>query len=99
MKIALNKACILAFICFILVACGKPAEGYVVSKDYEEAYSYMWMMPMYTGSGRISYIPMMRHCPERYILVVDDEEKVREINVSKEIYESYEIGDYYNDKE
>lgn len=74
-------------------------QGTIVDKKYNEAYTSTTYTTTWTGKCMIS-IPMTRYNPENYNIKIQKEEdgETKEcwVQITKEEYEKYKIGDYYN---
>lgn len=73
-------------------------EGTIVSKYYEKSY----MTTYYIMSGKIM-IPQQMYYPESWNFKlqkeIDGKVKTISIEVSEEIYNQYNVGDYFRDEE
>lgn len=68
-------------------------EGKVIDKSYED--KYVFMMPMYIN-GTTMFIPIEQ--PEEYHITIEKYNEKRNIEVRKEEYEMFDIGDYYSEE-
>ena len=101
------KKIIGALICFLLVVylCGCSnviTEGEVYEKEYREEYTTIMMLPMVISNGKsttTTMVPYFIHYPERYVIFIkayqDEEWKTEDFYVSKEVYDSTNIGDMF----
>jgi hypothetical protein len=101
------KKIIGALICILLVVslCGCSnaiTEGEVYEKEYREAHTTVMMLPLVISNGKTTTTTMMPyfvHYPDRYVIFIkayqDEEWKTEDFYVSKEIYESINIGDMF----
>ena len=101
------KKIIGALICLLLVVslCGCSnaiAQGEVYEKEYREAYTTVMMFPLVISSGKtttITTIPFFVHYPDRYVVFIkayqDEEWKTEDFYVSKEVFDSINIGDMF----
>lgn len=102
----MKKAISLA-LCLIMtiMLCGcenKITEGEVYGKEYREAYTTVMPYPMVIYNGHTTttmIIPYTVHYPERYVIhikaFVDDEWVTEDFYVSKEVYDSINVGDMF----
>ena len=101
------KKMICAVICIILIfsLCGCSnaiAEGEVYKKEYRAAHTRVRMMPLTVFNGKTSsttMIPYVVRYPDRYVVFIkayQNEKWVTEdFYVSKEVYDSIDIGDMF----
>ena len=101
------KRIISALICILLVVslCGCSntiTEGEVYEKEYREAYTTVMMQPLVISNGKTTttkMIPYFVRYPDRYVIFIkayqDEEWKTEDFYVSKEIYDSINIGDMF----
>ena len=101
------KKIIGALICLLLVVslCGcsnEITEGEVYEKEYREAHTTVMMLPLVISNGKTTkttMIPFLVHYPDRYVIFIkayqDKEWKTEDFYVSKEIYDSINIGDMF----
>ena len=101
------KKIICALICILLVVslCGcsnSITEGEVYKKEYREAYTTVMMLPLVISNGKTittTMIPYSVHYPDRYVVFIkayqDEEWKTEDFYVSKEVYDSINIGDMF----
>lgn len=73
-------------------------EGVIIDKQYEPAYTYTTYTNNYVGNSTIR-IPQQNYVSERYRVKIQKEIEGKEksiwINITKEEYEKYKIGEYY----
>jgi len=80
---------------FTLISCGeskedyKIYEGYIVDKIYEPARTYTTVV----STGKTT-VPIVRHVPEKYYIVIYKNETISKHQVSKEFYTNFEVGSY-----
>ena len=101
------KKLIVALICLLLVAslCGCSntiTEGEVYEKEYREEYTTVMMLPLVISNGKTTstiMVPYFIRYPDRYVIFIkayqDDEWKTEDFYVSKEVYDSINIGDMF----
>lgn len=101
------KKIIGALICLLLVVslCGCSnviTEGEVYKKEYREEYTTVIMLPLVISNGKSStttMIPYIVRYPDRYVIFVkayqDEEWKTEDFYVSKEVYDSINVGDMF----
>ena len=101
------KKVIGALICLLLVVslCGCSnviTEGEVYEKEYREEYTAVMMLPLVISNGKSStttMIPYIVRYPDRYVIFIkayqDEEWKTEDFYVSKEVYDSINIGDMF----
>lgn len=101
------KKIIGALICLLLVVslCGCSnviTEGEVYEKEYREEYTAVVMLPWVISNGKSStktMIPYIVRYPDRYVIFIkayqDEEWKTEDFYVSKEVYDSINIGDMF----
>ena len=101
------KKIIGALICLLLVVslCGCSnviTEGEVYEKEYREEYTAVVMLPLAISNGKsstITMIPYIVRYPDRYVIFIkayqDEEWKTEDFYVSKEVYDSINIGDMF----
>lgn len=101
------KKVIGALICLLLVVslCGCSnviTEGEVYEKEYREEYTAVVMLPLVISNGKsstITMIPYIVRYPDRYVIFIkayqDEEWKTEDFYVSKEVYDSINIGDMF----
>ena len=101
------KKIIGALICILLVIslcdCSNAiTEGEVYEKEYREEYTTIMMLPMVISNGKsttTTIIPYFIHYPERYVIFIkayqEEEWKTEDFYVSKEVYDSTNIGDMF----
>lgn len=101
------KRIIGALICILLVVslCGCSnaiTEGEVYEKEYREAHTQVIVFPLIISNGKTSstiMIPYFVHYPDRYVIFIkayqDEEWKTEDFYVSKEVYDSINIGDMF----
>lgn len=101
------KKIICALICILLVVslCGcsnEITEGEVYKKEYREEYTTVMMLPLCISNGKTittTIIPYVVHYPDRYVIFIkayqDEEWKTEDFYVSKEVYDSINIGDMF----
>lgn len=76
----------------------KISEGVIYEKEYKPAYSYTWVQ--YIMSGKV-LVPIFHRedVPNRWYVYIYQEEgaekKTACWEVTKEEYDSYEVGDYF----
>ena len=74
--------------------------GKVVDKKYESESTYYTHSTQYVGSSSIS-VPEYHYSPEKFKLKLqkEEDEKIKEIwiEVPREEYENFKIGDYYGE--
>lgn len=74
-------------------------QGTIIDKKYNAPYTSTTYTTGHIGNSMVS-IPTTRHNPENYNIKIQKEEnnKTKEcwIQITKEEYEKYKIGDYYN---
>lgn len=99
----------IAIVCALLLsACAEPiTEGTIYDKEFTPAHveTYIFPQSMYiNGHVTIINIPRTSYKNDEYVLyicnMVDDDRKTNAFKVSKDVYDSYEIGDwftYYSD--
>lgn len=87
---------------FSLFGCSSITEGEVYEKEYREAYTRTQIMPLIISNGKTAtpiMIPYIVHYPERYVIhikaFVDDEWTTEDFYVSKEVYDSINVGDMF----
>lgn len=77
-----------------------PKVGTVVDKEYSSETSYYTYETIYSGNTSIS-VPEYHHEPAKWKLKLqkteDDKTKEIWIEVPREEYESFKIGDYYGE--
>lgn len=101
------KKIIGALICILLVVslCGCSnaiTEGEVYEKEYREAYTQVMVLPLIISNGKTTstiMVPYFVHYPDRYVIFIkayqDEEWKTEDFYVSKEVYDSINIGDMF----
>ncbi len=92
-----NKVFIIILILLLitcLFACkdSEPVQGIVVDKDEKLA----WNQPVVRFNGKFTYTTFIYH-PHRYVLYIDMDGKTVSVTVTNEVYETYNIGDYYSE--
>lgn len=81
---------------FILTGCSSYGDikGTVIKKEHKEAYHYT----SFVKSGKV-LVPISHNIPEQYKIeiskVENDETKTKWVNITKEKYETIQIGDWY----
>lgn len=97
-------AVLVCFCClFFLCGCSNAiTEGEVCEKEYREAHTQVMILPLIISNGKtISTImvPYFVHYPDRYVIFIkayqDEEWKTEDFYVSKEVYDSTNIGDMF----
>ncbi len=83
----------LAFI-FILTAINKPTSGTIYKKEFTPEHTTTYMQPISTGKV-ITLHPRHQLVPDTYEFYIKNDDKTNTIEVTKEVYESFSIGDYY----
>lgn len=78
----------------------KIEEGEVYSKNYEPEREWMQIMLMPNGNGGFLHLPMFFHDDEDWTLSIKKvnekgEEKTRILYVPKQVYNEYNVGDYF----
>lgn len=95
---------ILSIFCLLFLGCGKRiTEGDIVEKWHEPERTWVQVVPITISNGKTTtttYVPMTQVDDEDWIIqieaVLDDgETKTRNFYVSREVYETVDIGDYY----
>jgi hypothetical protein len=91
-----------------LVGCSPTInEGEVYEKEYRAEFTTVMMLPLTISNGKTvttTIIPYVVHYPDRYVIhikaFVNDEWMTEDFYVSKEVYDSINIGDMfvYDDK-
>lgn len=91
--------------CWLFFLCGCSnaiTEGEVYEKEYREAHTQVMILPLIISNGKtISTImvPYFVHYPDRYVIFIkayqDEEWKTEDFYVSKEVYDSTNIGDMF----
>ena len=101
------KKIIGVIVCLLLVVslCGCSnaiIEGEVYEKEYREAYTTVMMLPLVISNGKTTstiIVPYFVHYPDRYVVFIkayqDEEWKTEDFYVSKEVYDSINIGDMF----
>lgn len=101
------KRIIGALICILLVVslCGCSnaiTESEVYEKEYREAHTQVIVFPLIISNGKTSstiMIPYFVHYPDRYVIFIkayqDEEWKTEDFYVSKEVYDSINVGDMF----
>jgi len=100
------KKIICTAICIILIVslcgCSTITEGEVYEKEYREAHTQIMMLPLNISNGKTSstiMVPYFIRYPERYVILIkayQDEKWVTEdFYVSKEVYDTINIGDMF----
>lgn len=94
----------IAMVCTLLLsACAEPiTEGTIYDKEFTPAHTSTYILPqsMYiNGRVTIINIPHTSYEDDKYVLyiscMVDDERRTNSFEVSKDVYDSYEIGDWF----
>jgi hypothetical protein len=93
--------CLLLLLCFC--SCGnKITHGEVYEKEHREAYTTVMFIPITISNGKsisTTMVPYIIRYPERWVIHIREangEEWVTEdFYVSKEIYDTIEIGDMF----
>lgn len=94
---------IILLIAILLTGCSQEIrDGEVYNKEFKEAYTQVVMIPMTIYNGKTSttmIIPYTYYYPDRYIIYIkkfeDNEWKIADYYVTKEIYETINIGDQF----
>ena len=101
------KRIIVSLICILLVVslCGCSnaiTEGEVYKKEYREEHTTVMVLPLVISNGKTTtttMIPYFVYYPDRYVIFIkayqDEEWKTEDFYVSKEVYESINIGDMF----
>ena len=94
-----RRLLVAALLAVSLVGCGQKIDcGTVYSKEHREAYTDIWVQPIYAGKSWI-YIPHTLSVPESWeISIYRDEKdgrKTATYSVSEEVYRQYQIGDTF----
>ena len=100
-KILALIVCIGLIVC--LCACSDNiTHGEVYKKEYREKHSQIMTFPLVISTGKTMttvIVPYWVHYPDRYVIFIKDfngEEWVTEdFYVSKEVYDSIEVGDMF----
>lgn len=100
-KFALIIICM--FMLFSFCACSNQVtEGEIYKKEYREEHTTIMLLPLITSNGKTAtttLIPYFIHYPERYVIFIkayQNEEWVTEdFYVSKEVYNTVNIGDMF----
>lgn len=89
---------VLAMLACFLSGCGKKiTEGEIYSKEFREEDTWLQMVPLVNTNGEtvdISYIPIVHHHPDEYVISIRDLEsdKTADYYVESEVYDECEIG-------
>lgn len=94
---------ILLFSLMLLCGCSsKITEGEVYEKEYREEFTTVMWLPLSISNGETvttMMIPYIIHYPERYVIhikaFINDEWLTEDFYVSKEVYDSINIGDMF----
>lgn len=92
-KVILLIAILLITLC--LVSCKKEEKDYtiydgmVVDKIFDNGYTYI----TYVQSGK-TRIPITHHVPDRYYIVIYKDEQIAKHRVTKEFYNTFDIGSF-----
>lgn len=94
---------IILLIAVLLVGCSQEiSDGEVYNKEFKEAHTQIVMIPTTMYNGKTSttiMIPYTYYYPDRYIIYIkkfeDNEWKTADYYVTKEIYETINIGDQF----
>lgn len=101
------KKIISVLICLLLIVSlsgcsNKITEGEVYEKEYREEFTTVMMLPLVISNGKTTttkIIPYFVHYPDRYVVFIkayqDEEWKTEDFYVSKEVYDSINIGDMF----
>lgn len=86
----------LALLAIALTACSPIKSGTIIEKDYDPPYESTYMLcSMYNSNGTCAvWIPMTDHIPESFNLKLQEGEDTGWRSVTKETYDSHEIGSY-----
>lgn len=97
---------------FILVACimiaiapafmigilDEPTSGTIYKKEFTPRHTTTYMQPI--SSGKVTTIHRRRKItPDTYEFHIEHDGETNIIEVTKEVYESYSVGDYYESEE
>ena len=89
----MKKRILIVLLLLFLTACTNLEEGVVIEKHFEEAHnSYSPMIIIVNKATRI--IPRWIYHADRWYIIVQQEEQKDSWDVSEEVYDSVEIGDY-----
>ena len=91
------------YLLFSLCGCSKAiTEGEVCEKRYEKAHTTVMMLPLAISNGKTTttmVMPYLVSYPERYVVFIkayqNDEWKTEDFYVSKEVYDTINIGDMF----
>ena len=73
-----------------LTSCAeKIREGYIIQKIYEPETTTTF----YVKIGRV-FVPQKTTTPEKYYLIIKNENETAKYIVSENVYNSFEVGDY-----
>lgn len=101
------KKIISIILCLIIIVslCGcsdKITEGEVYKKEYKEACTSVMTYPVIISTGKTMstiIVPYTVYYPERYVIhikaFVNDEWVTEDFYVSKEVYDSINVGDMF----
>lgn len=85
-----------------LCGCDEITEGEVYQKEYREAYTTVMILPFVISNGKTTKtyaVPYFVHYPDRYVVFIkayqDGEWKTEDFYVSKEVYDTINIGDMF----
>ena len=95
--------CIVLICALLLTGCSqKITDGEVYQKEFKEAHNEVRIIPVTIYNGKTSSVIMMPyiyHYPDRYIVYIkkfeDNEWKTANYYITKEIYETINIGDQF----
>lgn len=97
--------CIVICISSVLSLCGCSSaitEGEVYKKEYREAHTSVMMLPLVISNGKTTttnMIPYFVHYPDRYVVFIkayqDNEWKTEDFYVSKEVYDTINVGNMF----
>lgn len=101
------KKVICVTLCLIILAmiCGCSdtiTEGEVYEKEYKEAFTTTSILPLVISTGKTTttiMVPYFIRYPDRYVIhiksFVDDEWVTEDFYVTKEVYDSINVGDMF----
>ena len=88
---------LLILLCVLLIGCHRLDSGIVIHKEFEPEHSQTYIAYIYTGKTNIPVF-QTRTIPDRWYIIIEgviDAKKRKEtIYVSKDEYESINIGDF-----
>ncbi|QDP44841.1 hypothetical protein SEA_ARAXXI_22 [Microbacterium phage Araxxi] len=91
------KALLAVLLLLVLTGCSSISQGYVTGKEHQPGFYYFVQQCVgYNTNGTCrQWMPVQMYQPERWILHLQEDEDTGWVNVTVEVYDEYDVGDYY----